>query len=160
MRLDGHDVVTDHDLLTDVAEDDHHQPVVEERILVNSLAIGPGTYELRISLGRSGCKTVRAILRGTVNVDIQGHTGVFVVGTDSAGESSSMGIAPYPSGTQSYMGAYSVLHGDGSLSLYHFGQGVIRLDDVWIDGDEAVFEFFNSYPSARNLQVYGVCVCK
>ena len=155
MRLKSKKVATDHELTTGKGPDDHHPSVVTDRILVNSQAIGPGNYQLRIPLGKTGCKTLRAVLRGTINVDLQGHTGVFVVGSDTSGESTAVGLRPYPSGTQSYMGAYSRLHGDDYLRLFDFGQGVIRLRDCFIDGSDAVFEFNNSDVTARNLTVYG-----
>jgi len=160
MRLPTKHTVTDHDLLTGVGADDHHPSVVTDRILINSQAIGPGNYLLRIALGKTGCKTLRAVLRGTINVDIQGHTGVFVMGSDSSGESTAVGVRPYPSGTQSYMGAYSRLYGDSYLSFGDFGQGIIRLRDCYIDGSDAVFEFSNLSGIFRNLTVYGTYAAK
>lgn len=160
MRLAEHDVLTDHALLADVGPDDHHAQAAAARVLVNSQTIGPGSYSLRVDLGRTGCRVLRAVLRGTINVDIQGHTGVFVLGTATAAQSCSFGLAPYPSGSQSYMGGYSRLHGDGYLSLLDFGQGAIRLQDAYLDGSDAVFVFYNTNPSARNLTVYGTVVAK
>jgi len=155
MRLPTKHTVTDHSLLNGVGPDDHHPSVVTDRILINSQAISPGDYSLTIPLGKSGCKTLRAVLRGTVNVDIQGHTGVFCVGSDTSGQSMAIGVRPYPSGTQSYMGAYSRLHGDAYLSFLDFGQNAIRLKDCYISGSDAVFVFNNTAASARNLTVYG-----
>jgi len=161
MRLQGRDVVTDHDLLTDVGEGDHHVSAVTFKVQVNSLSIAPGQYSHSVSLGKTGCRTVQGIIRGNVNVDIQGHTGVWFIGMATAQNSSSIGLRPYPSGTQSYVGGYSRLHGDTYLSHSDFGQNIIRLLDVYISGSNVVFSFFNAHPSAnRNLTVYGSGVAK
>jgi hypothetical protein len=154
MRLSSKDVLTDHALLTDVGANDHHASVVTFRILVNALSIPPGSYDYRVALGKSGCRVVQGIIRGNVGVDIQGHTGVWFVGTATAVQSSTIGLAPYPSGTQSYVGGYSRLHGDTYLSLPHFGNS-IRLNDVFLDASDVVFRFFNANGTAQNLIVYG-----
>jgi len=94
-------------------------------------------------------------LRGTPNVDIQGHCGAWFVAGDTSQECSAFSLRPYPSGTQSYIGGYSRLHGDSYLSNKSFGQNSIVLRDAYIDGDEAVLEFYNTYILSRNLSVYG-----
>lgn len=160
MRLTGKDVVTDHSLLTNIGPEDHHVTAVTAKTIVNSLAIGPGTYQHRVALGKTGCRTVQGVIRGDVSVDIQGHTGVWFMGTATAQQSSAIGLRPYPSGAQSYVGGYSRLHGDTYLSHADFGQDLIRLDDVYIDGSDVVFVFNNISASARNLTVYGSCVAK
>lgn len=161
MRLEGRDVVTDHDLLTDVALEDHHTSAVTAKIIVNSLSIPPGTYVHYVALGKSGCRTVQGIIRGNVSVDIQGHTGVWFMGTSTPLNSSSVGLRPYPTGTQSYVGGYSRLHGDTYLSHPDFGANLIYLLDVYISGSNAVFTFFNAHPSSnQNLTVYGSMVAK
>jgi len=154
MRL-GNPTVTDHDLLTDVGLGDHHVSAVTGRILVNSLSIPPGNYDLTVALGKSGCKSITAILRGTYNVDIQGHVGVYCLGTNAVLESCAMDIRPYPSGTASYVGGYSRLHADNFLSHDNFGEGWIRLGDVFISGTNGVFRFYNEAIVNKNLTVYG-----
>lgn len=153
--------VTDHDQVRDVSPADHHAPVASARFVVNSQPIaGLSSYVLAAALGQSGCRLLRAVLRGSQSVDIQGHGGAFVVGTDTAQESGSIGIEPYPSGTQSYMGGYSRLHGDGYLSRSGvFGPG-IALKDAYISGSDARFVFENTSASPNNLTVYGSVVAK
>jgi hypothetical protein len=149
-------IVTDHELLLNIGADDHHNQGTFFTILINSQAIAGFTaYEFRYDLGKSGFKTLYGNLRGTPNVDIQGHCGCWFVAGDSSQECSGFSIRPYPSGTQSYIGGYSRLHGDSYLSNKVFGQDVIVLRDAYIDDDEAVLEFYNTYSSSRNLTVYG-----
>lgn len=160
MRL-GKQIVKDHALLTGVSEHDHHNQGTEFTVLVNSYAIAGGSaYELRTNLGRSGYKTMKGVLRGTPNVDIQGHCGCWFVAGESSGECTGISIRPYPSGTQSYMGGYSRLHGDSYLSNNVFGQDAIVLRDAYIDDDEAVLEFYNLSGATRNLTVYGTVAVK
>jgi len=153
--------VTDHDQVRDVSPADHHAPVASARFVVNSQPIaGSSSYVLAVPLGRSGCQVIRAVLRGSRSVDIQGHGGCFVVGTATALQSGSIGIEPYPSGTQSYMGGYSRLHGDGYLSgSGMFGTG-IRLLDAYISGSDARFVFQNASVLSQNLTTYGSVVAK
>jgi hypothetical protein len=160
MRL-GEQIVTDHDMLLDVGEDDHHPSVVYYDVIVNSQSIpASSAWEHREPLGQPGHKTLRAILRGDENVDIQGHTGVFVVAGDSAGECSGIGIKPYGSGyVTSYMGGYSRLHGDAYLTPPMFGGGV-RLRNAYIDGSDAVLEFYNAAAVTRFMSCYGSVVVK
>jgi len=160
MRLNGRDVFTDHTLLTDVGPDNHHPAVAVAQILVNATSIPPGAYNLSIPLGKTGCQTLRAILRGVANIDIQGHEGVFCVGGPSSAQSGSIGIVPYPGGVTSYMGGYSRLHGDAYLSHNSFGETYIRLNDCYISGSNAVFVFYNVGPVNKNLTVYGTVMCK
>jgi len=160
MRLEAHDVLTDHALLADVGPNDHHAQAASAKVIVNSQAIGPGAYQLRVDLGRTGCKVLRAILRGEASVDLQGHEGVFVLGGATSGNSQALGLVPYPSGVQSYMGGYSRLHGDGYLSQQSFGQNAIRLQDAFLDGSDAVLVFYNVAPTAKNLKVYGTVIAK
>lgn len=159
MRL-SKQIITDHDLLSGVTPNLHHLQGTYFTILVNSQAIsGSSAYELRIDLGSDGYKVMHGNLRGTPNVDIQGHCGCWFVAGDESGECSAFSIRPYPSGTQSYIGGYSRLHGDSYLSNKVFGEENIQLRDAYIDGDEAVLEFYNSAPTSKNLTVYGtVCV--
>lgn len=93
--------------------------------------------------------------------DIQGHTGLFCMGTDVSGDCTSVGIKPYGSGgyPTTYMGGYSRIHGDAYLSPPMFG-GQVRLRDVWIDGDEAVFEFYNAMATSRTMSCYGAVQVK
>lgn len=160
MRPSAHIVVTDHDMLQGVGPDDHHARPAGARFTINSQAIaGSSTYSLTVALAQTGCQLLRAILRGPISVDTQGHVGVFVLGTAVVQESSSIGIRPYPGGTQSYMGGYSRLHGDGYLSHTSFGTG-IRLNDAYISGSNAVFVFRNTSSVSRNLIVYGSVISK
>lgn len=157
MRLDYNPKLKDHDGLDDIAPASHHPPGEHYRILINSQAIaGSSTYELRQTLTYAGHKTIRAILRAAVQTDIQGHTGVFCVGSDSVQESAAVGIQPYGGGgyPTTYMGGYSRIHGDSYLSPAIFGNG-IRLDDCYVDDDEAVFVFRNILGTSQNLVVYG-----
>lgn len=161
MRPSSRIIVTDHDLFTGQGPDDHHARVASARFIVNSQPIsGLSSYTLDVALGQSGCQVMRAVLRGSRSVDIQGHGGVFVVGTATPLESGSIGIEPYPSGTQSYMGGYSRLHGDGYLSgVSMFGSG-IQLLDAYINGSNARFVFANQLGTTQNLQVYGSVIAK
>jgi hypothetical protein len=163
MRLEEKAIVKDHDLLLGVGEDDHHNRGTSATILVNSQAIsGTSSYDLRISLGKTGYSTMRACLRGKNNVDIQGHDGVFVLASDTSEDCSAIGLRPYGGGgyVTSYMGGYSRIHGDSNLSpIGMFGQN-ISLRDAYIDDDDAVFEFYNSHASSQNLTVYGTLVAK
>lgn len=145
MRLQEKLFLKDHDLLPGQDPEDHHPPGEHFRILLNFWSIGAGgTRQFRQSLTYDGHKTIRAILRGSQATDIQGHTGVFVIGSDTQQESAAVSIKPYGGGgyPTSYMGGYSRLHGDSYLTPNLWGAA--RLVDVWIDGDEAVFEFYNS----------------
>lgn len=160
MRIKTRDIVTDHDLLLDISDDDHHVTAVTWKTIVNSLSIPSGQYTHSVALGKTGCKTAQGIIRGDVSVDIQGHTGVWFICTSTAQNSSSIGIRPYPSGTQSYVGGYSRLHGDTYLSHPDFGQNNIRLLDVYISGSNLNFSFFNASAFNRNLKVYGSGVAK
>lgn len=161
MRLGKH-IVTDHDALTNIEDDDHHPSVVYYDIIINSQSIPAGTaWEHREALGGSGHKTMRAILRGSQSVDVQGHTGVFVIAGDVSAECSGIGIKPYGAGgyPTSYMGGYSRLHGDSYLTPPMFGGG-IRLRNAYIDGADAVLEFYNSAVITRFMSCYGSVVVK
>jgi hypothetical protein len=160
MRLNQEHVITDHALFNDIGAEDHHVTAVTARIIVNALSIPSGTYVHNVALGKTGCRTVQGIIRGNVNVDIQGHTGVWFIGYATAQNSSSIGLRPYPSGTQSYVGGYSRLHGDTYLSHGDFGDNVIRLLDVYISGSNAVFTFFNPLAFNRTLRVWGSMIAK
>ena len=141
---------------------DHHPQGTAVEVLVNSQAIpASSAWELALDLGREGYETMRVILRGQQNVDIQGHTGCSVVGSSSAGSCMAISIRPYGTGyTTSYMGGYSRLHGDSYLTHIIFGSYSV-LRDVWIDGSDAVLEFYNPNPSiADSISVYGMVVVK
>jgi hypothetical protein len=155
-------IITDHSLLVNVGEDDHHNRGISATVLINSYSISPSTiYEHRISLGKTGFKVFRGLLRGKNNVDIQGHDGAFVIASDVVEESSAIGICPYGgSYVTSYMGSYSRIHGDAYLVPYGiFGPSIV-LQDTYIDGDEAVLEFYNSSGSSQNLTCYGTLAIK
>jgi len=161
MRLDDQEMVTDHDLLQ-IGPDDHHTQADIFTILINSKSISPGSHEERVTLPSSGYKTIRVILRGHQNVQIQGHVGASAIGSDSSAESTAIGIMPYGAGgyLTSYIGGYSRLHGDTNLThSWIFGPN-IALRDVYIDADEAVLVFYNDSGSNRNLTVYGTGVVK
>jgi len=160
MRPSGDDVVLDHDLLTDVGEDDHHPSAVLERFAVNALSISPGDYEYRVDLGKSGCQTVRGVLRGVANIDVQGHEGCFFIGSATTGQGAAVNVRPYPSGTNSYCGSYSRLYGDTLLSYVGAYGTSIALKDAYIDGDDAVLLFSNLSGSNQNLRVYGSLIAK
>ena len=160
MRLCTKDVFTDHDLLTNVLADDHHSQTAAVRISVGGTSIPFGSYNLLVPLGKSGCRTLRAILKGTTYIDTQGYDGIFCTGGASSAQSCSFGIAPYPAAVASYMGGYSRLHGDSYLSTNCFGGSAIRLNDCYISGSDAVFVFYNTSGSPVNLVVYGVCAAK
>ena len=155
-------VVTDHDMHTGIGENDHHNRAISEDVLINSQSISPGAYELRIDLGRDGFRTFWAILRGTKSVDIQGHGGVFVMAGGLSGDCHGLTVAPYGAGgyPTSYMGAYSRIHGDSFLSYPSAFGPSISLRDAYIDGDEAVLEFYNSSGFNRVLTVYGTLAVK
>lgn len=159
MRLDGRQISTDHDRWQDVNPADHHPPAYTYRIALNSQSIGAGSaYQHREALGNAGHKLIEAVLRGNQSVNVQGHTGVFAVGTEVPGECSSLGIKPinYAGYVTSYMGVYSRIHGDSYLTPPMFG-GLVRLRDLFIDTatDEAVIEFFNASPFIRFFSVFG-----
>jgi len=164
VRLAGSDVVTDHDLLTDVGEDDHHDAAETVKVQVNAQAIpASSTYELRYSLGSSSHRVAWGVLRGVINTDILGHEGVFFLAHDTADEAATVGIRRYGAGgyPTSYVGAYARLHGDSYLSHTETFGPNIRFDDAWIDGDELVLEFRNTHPTlSRNLTVYGAVAVK
>jgi hypothetical protein len=160
MKLDGHKI-TDHSLLQ-IEEADHHLRGISKTVLINSQAIaGLTAYELRIDLGSTGFSGFRALLRGPDSVDIQGHVGAFVIAGGASEECTGIGIRPYGAGgyVTSYMGAYSRIHGDSYLTHSMFG-GSIRLRDAYIDGDEAVLEFYNPSGSSQNLTCYGTLAIK
>lgn len=160
MRLEDHGVVLDHALLQGVGAHDHHPGVESFKIQINAQSISPGAYEHRVTVGQENHKTVTAILRGYDNVGIQGHEGAYIVGGETAGQCSGMGLVPYGGGGwTSYMGSYSRLHGDSYLTRGHF-RNSIYLRDVWIDGDEVVLEFYNPSGSSQLLTVYGTVVVK
>jgi hypothetical protein len=157
------DVVTDHDLLVDVGEHDHHNATATDRVLVNSQAIAGGTaYELRIALGRSEHRVAWGVLRGNVSTDILGHEGVFFLAHATSDEAAAVGIRSYGAGgyPTSYVGAYSRLHGDSYLSHSHtFGPSIV-FADAWIDGSDLVLEFRNLDVASHNLTVYGAFAAK
>lgn len=164
MRVSQKPKLTDHDLLQDISANDHHPQVDTFKIQINSQAIAAATaYEFRQTLDSSNYKTVHAILRGSVAVQILGHVGVSVVGGDNTAEATSIAIAPYGGGgyLTSYMGAYSRLHGDTYLCQNGaFGPSIV-LQEVYVDDDEAVLRFYNTHStSSRNLTVYGMGICK
>jgi len=162
MRLNGRQIVTDHDLMLNQGPDDHHNQATSYTILVNSLSIAPGAYQYRVSVGL-GFKCVETSLRGPELVDIQGAVGFWGVATDTAGQSGGESIRPYGGGYYtSYMGAYSRLHGDSYLThAGQFGTG-ISLRDLWYDSatGEVVHEFYNHALVNRNLTVHGTGLVK
>jgi hypothetical protein len=162
MRTSMPQMVADHLLLQGITPSDHHNPVTTFTVLINSLSIAPGSYEHRVALPTDGYKTIRAILRGSEAVQIQGHGGCSAVGTDTSEESTAIGIRPYGAGgyPTSYMGAYSRLHGDSHLTWSGVFGTSITLQDLYLDGDEAVLVFYNTSGSNKNLQVYGTVVVK
>ena len=156
MRLNKQ-IVTDHDMIALVIASDHHLQGTLFTVLINSQALAANTaYEFRYDLGVSGHKVMHGNLRGTPNVDIQGYCGCWFIAGDSSGKCSGISIRPYPSGTQSYMGAYSRLHGDSYVSNKVFGSDAIVLRDAYIDGSDAVLEFYNTHYLSRNLTAYGM----
>lgn len=160
MRLSYEPSVQDHDLLLDVETQSHHPPGEHFRILVNSQFVPAfSAWEFRQTLAFDGHKTVRAILRGSESTNIQGHTGVFCMGTDTATESTAVGIKPYAGGyPTSYMGGYSRIHGDSYLTPPMFGPSTnpqVRLRDIYIDGDEVVVEFYNPTSGSQIMNCYG-----
>lgn len=160
MRL-NRKVITDHSLLP-IASDDHHPAAVSFRWAINSQPIAAGTaWELRETIG-DGHKIIEAVVRGKNSVDVQGHDGVFAIGTDSSGECSAVGNRPYGGSgyTTSYVGGYSRLHSDSYLSGWDMFGSNILLRDFWIDGDEAVLEFYNVGGTTQNLTTYGSAVAK
>lgn len=160
MRLEKQ-IVTDHDLIISES-DDHHLPATYFTITVNAIEIaGSSSYEYRINFGDSNYKTMRVIIQGDQPVLLQGYEGAFILANDVSEECSSISIIKYsPTYFVSYMGGYSRLHGDSYLSDAIFGDGEIRLVDAYIDGDEAVLEFYNKNTSPHDLTVYGTGVIK
>jgi hypothetical protein len=163
MRTESKEIVADHDLLLGQQSNSHHPPVEVHKVQINYLAISPGAYQHAISLTYPGHKTVRAILRGHENVNIQGHTGCYVLGADVSQQCGGISIKPYGPGgyVTSYMGGYSRLHGDSYLTHQIFGGG-ISLRDIWIgtSPDQCILEFFNTSGLSRNLTVYGTVLIK
>jgi hypothetical protein len=161
MRLDNQEMVEDHDLLQ-TGPDDHHTQADIFTILINSKSIAPGVHTERVLLPSSGYQTIRAILRGSQNVQIQGHVGATAIGSNSSAESTAIGILPYGAGgyLTSYIGGYSRLHGDTNLTHTSMFGSSIALRDVYVDDDEAVLVFFNASGSNKNLKVYGTGVVK
>lgn len=162
MRPNFDGIVTDHDLMLGQTENDHHPVVESHDVLINSLSIPTGDYEKRITLSRSGHKTVRLIMRGPEGVGLlQGHTGGYFVGTDVSARGVGISMRPYGGGGyfNVYMGGYSRLHGDSYLSHMCFGSS-IRCKDVYIDDDELVIVFTNASGSNQNLTAYGLAVVK
>ena len=160
MRL-SKQVITDHNLI--ISEpDDHHQPATYFTILVNAQAIAGNTaHEHRINLGNTGHKTMRVIIHGDNSILLQGYEGAFILANDVPQASCSISIRKYsPTYITSYMGGYSRLHGDSYLSDNIFGDDSIRLRDAYIDGDEAVLEFYNTNVLQKDLTVYGTGVIK
>ena len=158
VRLKDSDTVKDHDLLQGQEPDDHHPQGTSFTVIINAQVMpGLTAYEKRINLGRDGHKTLRGILRGSSGVGGQGHTGCFFVASEVSAEG--VGMSTHYSG-YAYMGAFSRLHGDSYLSKGYFGSSAIALRDAYIDGDEAVLEFYNLSGSTRTLTVYGTVACK
>jgi hypothetical protein len=162
MRLNDHQVLTDHDLLLS-EPNAHHPQTTSFRFSINGQAIGAlSAYEHRVFVGE-GHQTIRAIIRGKNPIDIQGYDGVWAIGTDGSGQCSANGLRPYGGGgyVTSYVGGYSRLHGDAYLSGWDmFGDPSVVLRDLWIDGDEAVVEFFNRAASPTTVVAYGSAVVK
>lgn len=162
MRLRSKEKLADHNQIQGQQPEDHHPPAEFYRIIINSQSVpATGAVELRQSLIYDGHKTIRAVLRGHENTDIQGHTGAFVQGSDLENDSIGASCRPYGGAgyTISYMGSYSRIHGDSYLTNAMFGNN-IRLRDIWIDDDEAVLEFYNAAGTAQNLTVYGTVMVK
>jgi hypothetical protein len=155
-------VVRDHALLV-VTSDQHHPPPENKQIQINGTSIPPGTYTYNVALTYAGHKVARAILRGTEAVDIQGHSGVVAIGTDTAGQSVGISNRPFqsPGYTTSYMGGYSRLHGDSYISTTCFDAPVggvssyIVLKDIYISGTNLVLEFLNLNATSKTLYCYG-----
>lgn len=146
-------MVKDHDELDGQTPHDHHPQGTFFTVIINSQSIAGNTaYEHRVNLGREGHKTLWGTLRGDRNLGIQGHAGAFFLASDVEDECIGM-CNSYSS--YIYMGAFSRLHGDSYLSYSEFGNSKIRLRDAWIDGDEAVLEFYNTFSTATNLKCYG-----
>jgi hypothetical protein len=154
-------VVTDHAHLAGVLPAQHHPPVETVNVQINGTSIAPGNYQYSSALIYSGHKIARAILRGPTLVDIVGHTGAFVVGTDTADQAAGFSMVPsgitfYPT---SYMGGYSRLHGDAYVSDVVFGIDIV-LKDLRIVGSNLVLEFRNVGGGNRLLYCYGLVVVK
>lgn len=160
MKLGIDEVYLDHDDLLNQGEHDHHPRGTFFKVIVNSQAIAAtSAYELRTNLGNEGYKVMWGMLRGAQSVGIQGHTGCFFMASEVSEEGVGMsGI--YAGSYYTYMGAFSRLHGDSYLSAPEFGGSSIVLRDAYIDGDEAVLEFYNLLGSSQNLQVYGTVAVK
>jgi len=162
MRTADHGVITDHALMQALPTE-HHEQAVADRFTVNGQAIaGTSAYEKRINIG-AGHKVIRAILRGNKTITLIGYAGLWVVGSDVSEACSANGMEPYGAGgyLSCYVGGYSRLHGDAYLSgnWSVFGSN-IYLRDVWIDGDEAVFEFYNAGAPASAVYAWGSFVAK
>jgi len=154
MRLSFIPKLADHDRLV-ITPNNHHPPGEHFRILINAQVVGAlSVWELRQTLTYAGHKTIRAVLRGSQSTDIQGHCGVFVVGTDVTAQCSAISIQPYGMGgyPTSYMGGYSRLHGDAYLTHPMFPT-ILR--NCWIDGNQAVFEFYNPLALPAVMACYG-----
>ena len=147
MRVVPKEVATDHSVFASQTTDDHHATAGGASFSINSQSIGAGlSYNLDVALDRSGCRVLRAVLRGKINVELQGHEGCYVIGTSSSVESASIGIRAYPGGLQSYVGGYSRLHGDGYLSHGEtFGNSIV-LEDAYINGSDARLTLNYSVP--------------
>lgn len=160
MRLERDEVLKDHDALLDQTEHDHHPKGDFFKIIINAQVIAANSaYEHRVNLGREGFKTLRGILRGEQNIGTQGHTGCFFLASETSEEGIGMSNT-YTSTYYIYMGAFSRLHGDSYLSEAEFGGNTIVLRDAYIDGDEAVLEFYNTFAASKTLKVYGTVAVK
>lgn len=161
MRTHDVGILGDHQKM--IAEPDTHHPrSVSFRFSINGESIGAlSLLEKRVDIG-TGHKVIRAVLRGKNNVAILGHDGVWCIGTDAIGSSSANGMRPYGAGgyLSCYVGGYSRLHGDSYLSGWSiFGTGVL-LQDVRIDGSDAVFAFYNRTGVVQQVRAWGSAVVK
>jgi hypothetical protein len=161
MRLESKGKIADHPPVPIQGPHDHHPQGEAFRVLINGQAIGAlSAWEHRIAV-RSGVQTARAILRGHEPTDIQGHTGVFVIGSTVPARAICIGIKPYstPGYPITYMGCYSRLHGDSYLTPDMFGASVF-LRDFYIDDDEVVIEFYNPGVTGQIVSCYGLVEVK
>jgi len=153
--------VTAHGLVVTTPAD-HHPPAESWKVICNGLSIPPGTYDYRVALVYAGHQVVKVILRATLMVDTQGHSGLYAVGgnaalTSMAVISKGVEITGY---VTSYMGAYSRLHGDAWLSQIGMFGSFIALTDLFIDGSDVVLRFSNVAGTNQDLIVYGSGVSK
>lgn len=151
------DGITEHDLFVGIQPHDHHPEVEHDRVQINGMSIAPGDHEHRITWTRDDHLVTEVVLKGPSSIIGAGSQGVWACGHQTSGESTSRSSSG--SGVYTYVASFSRLHGDSYLSDSIFGTGCL-LKDIYLDGDETVLVFRNTYPSSRTLRAWGLVTAK